>query len=652
MEIRQYLLLARKWAWLLILGTVLGAVASYAFSKTQAVIYQTATKIMVSTAQQQDNQYYYAYNDVQLAQSYAQIINNDNVIQSLSDKLGYQVNSNQVAIKSTTDSNFIQLTASDGNPQHASDIANTLVDVFIAYNNSLQDARYKSTEDSLKGQISSVEKQIADLQKQMSQVNENAAKSQQQQIDEQSKQVEKMISDANNEAIQIDTQLETFFPTPQITNTPNPSWIIPTATSVPVPTATLSAADALKYKELQARRDQLSQMRTLLQQAYGNLLVTRQGTTTDPVLQQAQLQNTLALYQQIHSNLLSNYENVELERRRNTATVTQIDKAQVPISPVQPQPMRNALLGAMVGLFLAGGIAFLIEYLDDTLKTPEDIHRYLKVPVIGLIGDMEPHKGKKKKDEAGVFVAENPLSPITEAFRTLRTNLDFANVDKPLKTLVITSTSPSEGKTTVAVNLAAVISQGEQKVVLIDADLRRPAVHRYLNIPNRKGMTDLFRGQSDLASTIVPWGDPPIAVITSGGLPPNPTELLASKEMGRILSELMETSDIIILDTPPAIVTDPILLAAKVDGVIVVIEPGRTRIGPAQVVMEQLERAGARVLGVVLNPISRNRSHYYTKYNYYSYYYHSRGYNSYFGKNGDGKGKSKEKSKEEEQKEA
>jgi non-specific protein-tyrosine kinase len=272
------------------------------------------------------------------------------------------------------------------------------------------------------------------------------------------------------------------------------------------------------------------------------------------------------------------------------------------------------------------------------LKTPEDINQFLHQPVIGFIAEMEKPRGKDKDNKPGVFASENPLSPITEAFRTLRSNLDFASVDKPLKTLLITSASPSEGKSTISVNLAAVIAQGERKVALVDTDLRRPTIHRFLKIANRRGLSDLFREHTSLSSVISTWGEPPIQVITSGGQPPNPTELLASERMEKILTELSQKFEFIVIDSPPAIVADPIIMAAKVDGVVLVIEPGKTKIGAAQVVLEQMSRAGARIIGVVMNPISKRRANYYTKYRYYStYYYYSRGYSHYSSDNGSGK---------------
>jgi succinoglycan biosynthesis transport protein ExoP len=629
MEIKQYLLLLRKWAWLLILGVILGGSATYAFSILQPVVYQTSTQIMVSQAQDRVNQSYYnSYNDIQLATNYARIINTRPVLDALRDKLGYPVNAG-ISVKQNPDTNVLVLTVTGGDPKQIAEIANTLVSVFIEYNKSLQDENYKSTEENLKAQIAQVEGQITTLQSEMSQISEVSQESLKQQRDEQAKQIEAMLSAADKEALQIEMQLETFIPTPAVTNTPAPDWVIPTSTPVPVATPTLSSTDQLAYRELQIRRDQLNEMRDLFRQAYANLLIGNQNSASDPTLRQNQLQTTLALYQQIYSNLLNNYEDVRLARLRSTPSVMQIEPAPVPTTPIQPQPMRNTLMGGVVGLMAMGAIAFLIEYMDDTLKTPEDINRYLGLPVLGLIGGMGKRNGRSSQNGSGVYVSEKPLSQIAEAFRNLRTNLDFASLEKPIKTLQITSAGPGEGKSTVAANLAAVLAQGERHAILLDADLRRPVIHRLLGIPNSKGLIDMLRDPAEFTNVVTEWGTPTARVITTGELPPNPTELLASTRMDTVLNDLKEKADIVIIDTAPTILTDPIVISAKVDGVLVVIEPGRTKIGDAQVMMEQLQRSGARVVGAVLNPISRKHARYSYKYKYYYSSYYSRKYHNY-----------------------
>lgn len=641
MEIKQYLQLAKKWAWLLILGAILGAGGAYGFSILQPVVYQTSTQIMVSQAQNQVNQTYYnSYYDMQLAESYSRIINTSPVMKALEEKLGYPLNAG-LSVKQNTNTNVLVLTATGGDPAQITEIANTWVDVFIEYNKSLQDENYKATEDNLIAQIAQVEEQIATLQSEMSQISETTQENLKQQREEQAKQIAALLTEADQELLQLEMQLETYIPTPEVTNTPAPEWIIPTSTPVPVATPTLSAAGQLEYREMEIRRDQLNQLRNMYQQAYADLLVMNQ-TSSDPTLRQSQIQTTLALYQQIYSNLLSSYENVRLSRLRSTPNVVQIEPAREPGTPIQPQPMRNTLLGGVSGLMIMGALAFLIEYMDDTLKTPEDINRYLGLPVLGLIGGMGRRNGKASQNgSSGVYVSEKPLSQIAEAFRNLRTNLEFASLEKPIKLLQVTSAGPGEGKSTVAANLAAVIAQGERSVLLLDADLRRPMIHRYLGAANNQGLIDLLRNPAEFDNIVTEWGTPPAKAITAGELPPNPTELLASTRMDLVLNELKEKADIVIIDTAPTIITDPIVMSAKVDGVLVVIEPGKTKIGAAQVMLEQLQRAGARVVGVVLNPISRKHSGYSTRYNYYYSSYYSGKYSHYSGENGRGKKKEK-----------
>jgi capsular exopolysaccharide synthesis family protein len=337
----------------------------------------------------------------------------------------------------------------------------------------------------------------------------------------------------------------------------------------------------------------------------------------------AQLQSTLDLYQNLYINLLSSLETVRLARLQNTPNVVQIEQASVPGEPIRPRPLSNTALAGAVGLMLTAGIVFLIEYLDDTLKTPEDVERVLGLPVLGFVAEMQ----YKSKSPEEVYVSRQPRSPVSEAFRSLRTNLEFASVQKPIRTILVTSPGPAEGKTTVAVNLAAIIALSGKCVALLDADMRRPHVHRFLNLPNRDGLSNLFRNQGDIPSVVRTMLDlPNLVVITSGSLPPNPAELLGSDRMSQLLAELNNLVDVVVIDTPPSLVADAQILAGKVDAVLFVIQPGRTHAEIARASFELFKRAGARVIGTVLNRIPRNRSYYYGGYKYYSPYSESKGY--------------------------
>jgi non-specific protein-tyrosine kinase len=233
----------------------------------------------------------------------------------------------------------------------------------------------------------------------------------------------------------------------------------------------------------------------------------------------------------------------------------------------------------------------------------------------------------KSKSPEEIYVSRQPRSPVSEAFRSLRTNLEFAAVQKPIHTIIVTSPGPSEGKTTVAVNLAAIFALSGKSVALLDADMRRPHVHRFLGLPNRDGLSNLFRSQAGVSSVLRTKLElPHLMIITSGSLPPNPAELLGSQKMNEILDELKGLVDVIVIDTPPSLVADAQILAAKVDGVLFVIQPGITNGETAKATLELFKRAGARVIGTVLNRIPRNRSYYYGGYKYYSPYNESKGY--------------------------
>jgi capsular exopolysaccharide synthesis family protein len=358
------------------------------------------------------------------------------------------------------------------------------------------------------------------------------------------------------------------------------------------------------------------------------LLATGQttGDSSATVVQERQ-QTSLSLYQQLYSNLLSTYESVRLARLQNTPDLVQVEQAAAPGSAIQPRPLQNTLLGGAVGLLIMGAIAFLIEYMDDTIRTPEEINHAFGLPVIGYIADTS----SKGNGGERVTVAEEPRSPVSEAFRALRTNLEFSNVDKPLKTILITSPNPTDGKTTVAINLAAIMVQAGSRVLLVDADLRRPRIHRFLDMPNKIGLCQVFTGQVHFDDALYSADKAleNLQVMRSGGQPPNPSELLGSSRMDDILNLAKDTADIVLIDSPPFVVSDAAVLATKVDGVLLVLQPGRTSLGSARAMVEQLQRANARIVGVVLNRIPYKRGLFSNGYGYgyyYAPYYYSNQY--------------------------
>ena len=307
-----------------------------------------------------------------------------------------------------------------------------------------------------------------------------------------------------------------------------------------------------------------------------------------------------------------------MTRVQSTPNVVQVEPATIPQGPFSPRPMQTASMYGAIGLLSTAGIAFLVEYLDDTIKTPEDVKEILGLPVVGFVSTMNIKNNNGEKE--GTYVANHPRSPIAEAFRAMRTTLDFFSVDNPVRTLMVTSAGPEEGKTTMAVNLAIILARSDKKVLLLDADMRRPNVHKQLGLANRIGLSDIIRGRINPRNALNhhPQGIENLDVITSGSLPPNPAELIASEKMSQIIKQLRAEYEMIVVDTPPAIVTDAQILSNKMDGVLYVIKPGKTRAITALTPLEEFHRVGAKMIGVIMNMIPRSREYYYGGYSYYS----------------------------------
>ncbi len=605
MELKQYMSIVRRWVWLLILGLILGASGGFFGSNYQTPVYQASTRLLVMRAPQEKTSDYTYLSDQQLIQTYIQLVTTKPVLEAVSAEVGYEVNAKQITVQQIRDTQVIQLTVEDENQQRSAAIANTLVAQLIKQNEALQSSRFASTEANLQEQVKQMESQISGLQTVITQVSS-------QNLRDQMTELEAQIAPLQDEKSKLEQEIAVLQP--------------------PVNNERKTA-----IAEKEGRLSQIEPLLKLYQEIYSNLVVLGKpmDTAGSDSIRLAQLQKTLDLYQGIYVNLLNNLESLRLARLQNTPNIVQIEAASVPVEPIRPQPILNTLLAGVVGLMLAAGIIFLVEYLDDTIKTMEDVERMLEVPVIGYIAELQ----HKAKSDEGLYVVRQPRSPVSEAFRLLRTNLEFASVDRPMRRLLITSTGPNEGKTTVAVNLAGVIAQGGRKVIVMDADLRRPKVHRFLGLSNQFGLTDMFRGDVTLRMISQQTRElENVSVVTTGSLPPNPAELLGSTKMDRILDEAEQEADIVILDSPPSLVADVQILAAKVDGVVLVIHPGHTPVDGARATMEQLKRAGARVVGVVLNRIPRHRAEYYGGYRHYSPYYS--GYQYYAGDSGHEDGRS------------
>ena len=299
-----------------------------------------------------------------------------------------------------------------------------------------------------------------------------------------------------------------------------------------------------------------------------------------------------------------------------------------PTAPIGPQRNRNIFVAFLISLAAGIGLAFLLDYLDDSIRTSDDVGRHLGLPTLALI----PHKTGNSKgkltllpkngsvsNSTAMVALEDTRSAMAEAYRHLRTSLLFSSAGKPPQTILVTSSQPSEGKTTTAINTAITLAQSGADVVLIDCDLRRPRLHSHFNMENSAGLTNYLSGDKNTDSLLKPFASlPKLKIITSGPIPPNPAELLSSNEMKNLLQFLRGNYKHVIIDSPPAIsFTDAAILSTLVDGVVLVAMAGKSSIHLMRRFKQRLSNIGARIYGVVLNGIKSDS----VEYGYYGYGY-------------------------------
>jgi capsular exopolysaccharide synthesis family protein len=304
-----------------------------------------------------------------------------------------------------------------------------------------------------------------------------------------------------------------------------------------------------------------------------------------------------------------------------------------PTAPIGPQRGRNIFVAFLVSLAAGIGLAFLADYLDDSVKTSDDISRHLGLPTLALIPhylsadrrklSLAAKNGNGVSSGAALITLEEAKSPMAEAYRHLRTSLLFSSAGKPPQTILVTSSQPSEGKTTTAINTAITLAQSGVEVVIIDCDLRRPRIHNYFGMENTQGLTNYLSGERDTENLLKPYAElPGLKVITSGPIPPNPAELLSSNEMRNLIQFLRGRFKHVVIDSPPAIsFTDAAILSTIVDGVVIVAMAGKSSVHLMRRFKQRLGNIGARIYGVVLNGIKSGSMEYeYYGTGYYNYY--------------------------------
>jgi succinoglycan biosynthesis transport protein ExoP len=333
---------------------------------------------------------------------------------------------------------------------------------------------------------------------------------------------------------------------------------------------------------------------------------------------------------ELYKGLLQRMKEAGVSAGLTVSNIQIVDQAEVPTSPYKPNKRLNLLLAVVIGLFLGVGLAFFFEYLDNTVKTPEDVEQMIRLPSFGMVPEISYEKRRRLEKETThpveLVTHRHPKSILSEAYRNIRTSILLSFSEKPPKRIAITSPNPVEGKTTTVINTAIALSQTGALVVIIDTDMRRPRIHHIFNGEDGAGLSNFLSGNAPLDLIVKKTEVPNLYYIPSGPIPPNPSELLSSNLFKAMMGSLEKKFDHILLDSPPVLgFADSLILSTAVDGVVLVVLGGKTAKETLQRAKEVLYQVNAKILGVVINRVGLQRGNY--GYYYYRYHY-------YYGKEG------------------
>lgn len=342
--------------------------------------------------------------------------------------------------------------------------------------------------------------------------------------------------------------------------------------------------------------------------------------------EQTRLSSTMGTMQHTFDNLQSEFQLARISESVDAGRVQSIDEATLPTFAVSPNRKRAITYSALLGLLLGLALAFALDRLDDSVKSPDELRDQLELPMLGLIPAIRAERGSSRSADstAGRLITHaDPRSPVAEAYRSMRTNLAFARAQQSPQAIVVASPGPSDGKSTTVANLAITFAQQGQRTVLIDADLRRAVLDKAFGLPRSPGLTEVIIGEASLDDAIHETAVANLSMISSGRFPPNPAELLGSTRMQEILQEAKARFDVVLLDSPPLLaVTDGAVLATMVDGVVLVIRTERTKREAVRRALGHVRSVRGRLLGAVLNDVDMRSGAYYGSYGHYYYSYY------------------------------
>jgi capsular exopolysaccharide synthesis family protein len=575
-------------------------------------------------------------------------------------------------IEPIPNTNLVKIIYRHSDPELAQKVANTLADVFKNYNLAIATEGSTKAEDLLANEIARLQSQINQDQEiqwnyakshNLPLTTEGAGNLEAQRLATLSAQ----LLTAENERKQVQAQLEAarsekdVFSIPDVGGSPRvdklrerisalkeqrdallvtytPEWPAVKKLDAQIKgiEAELQKAPTEIVTSIQRRYESAVSKEKMLRDSYEKQKATTTQQTRDTIDLMA-LTHQLETNKQLLNTLLQKKRELDVSNGNSGNEVSIATPSRLPKSPVGPPRLRNIIIAFMLSLGGGIGLAFLLDFLDDTVKSVEDVDRYIHLPALALIpaggergaprltGALRGGPPPPPANTTALAMITDARSPIAESYRHLRTSLLLSSAGKPPQRILITSSQPAEGKTTTGINTAFMLAQTGAEVLMIDCDLRRPRLHAQFELPNTKGLTTWLSGEKNLDLLVQKCDKAPnLKVLTSGPVPPNPAELLGSEEMRKLLGILGEQYNHIIIDSPPAIsFTDASILSTMVDGVILVVHGGRSSRAVVRRAKQQLLDVGAHVFGVVLNnvKVDARDDYYYSR--YYSHYYES-----------------------------
>ena len=551
---------------------------------------------------------------------------------------------------------IIRLSYKSTDPRRARDVVNTLAQVYQEYNVDFKSQEASKTLEFIASQLDSTQNDLDSAEKNLQAFKSNSS----------AVTLDAANADLVRRLAELDTQLSALglkkkqleFTTALLRQAMlkgevhTSSAALQDGIGTDGLTARLAELDVQRQtllSELSEGHPQVKALKSQIDEVQNKLLSTYEATLKGISRQESALQQELGRYEgefrklpeaerelgrllrvtkvnaDIYTFLLQKHEEARITKAATISNISVVDPAITPTAPIKPQKQKNLLLGLLAGLMLGAGLAFFLEYLDDTIKGGEEAQRVIGAPILAVIPCITSDDEQKSELHTAMVTHHRPKSAIAEAFRSLRTSLHFSAINREKQVLIITSTFPGEGKSTIAANLAITMSQTGARVLVIDGDMRRPSLHSKFKHSKVPGLAELLAGDVASASVLHDTGIPNLSLITAGTTPPNPAELLGSEKMADLLTALRTQYDHIIIDAPPVLaVTDAPLLTNRCDLVLVVLETERVPAKAAQRMVEMLANVQAPVGGIVINDksnTSMERYGYYGRnYSTYDYY--------------------------------